>query len=46
MKTLIKRRAFLTMDNDYSEYDCADILVDGTKIAALGPNLFIHQDEV
>ena len=44
MITLIKRAHILTMDDDYTEYDCADILVDGTKIAAIGPNLPVLED--
>ncbi|MCB9420016.1 MAG: amidohydrolase family protein [Ardenticatenaceae bacterium] len=45
MKTLIKGAHILTMDDHYSEHDCADILVEGTKIAAIGPNLPIPQNE-
>ncbi len=39
MSVLIKNARILTMDDRYNEYGKADILVDGTKIAAIGPDL-------
>jgi len=39
MDILIKNARILTMDDDLTEYDCADILVQGSKISAVGPNL-------
>ena len=39
MKTLIKGARILTMDDDLTEYGCADILVEGSKITAIGPDL-------
>jgi len=41
MMTLIKNARVLTMDDQYSEYARADILVEGTKIAAIGPDLAV-----
>lgn len=39
MKTLIRNARILTMDPDGTEHACADILVDGARIAAIGPDL-------
>jgi dihydroorotase-like cyclic amidohydrolase len=39
MTTLIKNALVLTMDDDFTEYANADILVEGTKISAIGKNL-------
>jgi len=39
MSVLIKNAHILTMDNDLTEYGCADILVQGSKISAIGLNL-------
>ncbi len=39
MSILIRNVRILTMDNDLAEYDCTDILVQGSKITAVGPNL-------
>ena len=36
---LIKNARILTFDNDLTEYPCADILVQGSKIAAIGTDL-------
>ena len=45
MKTLIKDARILTMDDQFTEFDRADILIDGTKIEALGPDLAVNLDE-
>jgi 5-methylthioadenosine/S-adenosylhomocysteine deaminase len=37
--TLIRNARVLTMDATETEHDCADILVDGTRIVAIGPSL-------
>lgn len=39
MSILIKGAHILTMDDDDTEYGCADILIEGTRIAAIGPDL-------
>jgi 5-methylthioadenosine/S-adenosylhomocysteine deaminase len=39
VNTLIKNARILTMDDDLTEFDCADILIQGAKISAVGPNL-------
>ena len=39
MSILIKNARILTFDDDLTEYACADILVQGSKIAAIGPDL-------
>lgn len=39
MGILIKNARVLTMDDQYHEYDKADILVDGTRIVAIEPEL-------
>ncbi len=39
MGILIKNARVLTMDDQYGEYERADILVDGTQITAIGPDL-------
>ena len=38
-RTLIRQARVLTLDDDGREYATADILVDGSRIVALGPNL-------
>lgn len=38
-RTLIRQARVLTLDDDGREYATADILIDGRRIAALGPNL-------
>ncbi len=45
MSILIKNARVLTMDDQFNEYDQADILVQGTKITAIGPNLPVPQDD-
>lgn len=44
MTVLIRNARILTMDERGTEHDRADILVDGTKIIAIGPNLAIPED--
>lgn len=44
MTVLFKNARILTMDNEYTEYQRADILVDGDKITAIGENLLIPED--
>ena len=39
MTTLIKNARILTMDDQFTEYARADILVDGTRIIAIGQDL-------
>jgi 5-methylthioadenosine/S-adenosylhomocysteine deaminase len=39
MRTLIREARVLTLDKGGHEYDCADILIDGKHIGAVGPNL-------
>ncbi len=46
MGTLIKNARILTLDDQYTEYDKADILVEGTRIAAIGPDLQAGADDV
>ncbi|HEX7974555.1 MAG TPA: amidohydrolase family protein [Anaerolineales bacterium] len=45
MTVLIKNAHVLTMDDDLKEYNQADILVRGTKIEAIGPNLPAPENE-
>ncbi len=44
MGILIKNARILTMDDDHSELERADILVLGTKIAEIGVNLPVSQE--
>ena len=44
MNILIKNARILTMDNNLTEYDCADILVQESRITAIGPNLHYPQE--
>src|SRR5690349_20520151 len=44
MNTLIKNARILTFDDEMREYDRADILVQGSKIIAVGPDLPIPQE--
>ena len=44
-RILIKNARVLTMDDQLSEYDRADILVEGNKIKAIGPTVEVHLDE-
>ena len=39
MKTLIKNAYVLTMDDDFAEYPRADILIDGSQITAIAPDI-------
>jgi 5-methylthioadenosine/S-adenosylhomocysteine deaminase len=41
---LIKNARILTFDDDLREYDCADILVQGSRITAIGPDLPMPQE--
>jgi cytosine/adenosine deaminase-related metal-dependent hydrolase len=41
MKTLIKNAYVLTMDDDFAEYPRADILIDGSRITAVAPDIEI-----
>jgi 5-methylthioadenosine/S-adenosylhomocysteine deaminase len=45
MTILIKNAHILTMDDDLNEYDQADILINGTKIADIGINLSFSPEE-
>ena len=45
MVTLIRNARVLTMDDDLTQYDEADILVRGTKIVEVGPNLQVPGDK-
>ena len=45
MSILIKNARIITMDDHFSEYDRADILVRGTRIAEIGPDLPVPQDD-
>jgi 5-methylthioadenosine/S-adenosylhomocysteine deaminase len=45
MSTLIKNVRVLTMDDNLKEYPRADILVEGTKIDAIEPDLPVPQNE-
>lgn len=44
MAVLIKNAHILTFDDNMTELPCADILVQGSKITALGPNLSEPQE--
>lgn len=44
MTTLIRGARVLTMDDQFTEYDQADILIEGTKIAAIGRDLPMLED--
>lgn len=39
MKKIIKNARILTMDDQMTEYEKADILIDGSKILSVGPDL-------
>ena len=45
MNTLIRSASILPMDDQGSELDSADILIRGSKIAAVGKNLDVSKDE-
>jgi cytosine/adenosine deaminase-related metal-dependent hydrolase len=44
-RTLIKNAAILTMDSQLGELEHGDLLIEGSKIAALGPNLHVDDAE-
>jgi cytosine/adenosine deaminase-related metal-dependent hydrolase len=44
MGILIRNARVITMDDQFNEYDRADILVQGTKIAQVGHNLPLPED--
>lgn len=44
MSILIQNARILTMDDNLTEYDCADILVQGSKITAIGQNLPVPEE--
>ena len=44
-RTLIKNARVLTMDDQLTEYDRADILIEGTKIKAIDPDFQVNVDE-
>ena len=45
MSILIRNARVLTMDDDDTEFPRADILVRGTRIAAIGPDLDVSNEE-
>jgi 5-methylthioadenosine/S-adenosylhomocysteine deaminase len=45
-RTLLKNGCVLTLDRDLGNYRRADVLIEGTKIAAVGPNLKVTDAEV
>jgi 5-methylthioadenosine/S-adenosylhomocysteine deaminase len=45
MDTLIKNVRALTMDDRFTEFDQTDILIRGTKIVEIGPDLLAHHNE-
>lgn len=45
MRTLIKNARVLTMDDQLTEFERADILIEETKISALGTDLALNLDE-
>jgi 5-methylthioadenosine/S-adenosylhomocysteine deaminase len=44
-KTLIKNARILTMNDAMKEYDRADILIEGSRISAIGPDLPMPAEE-
>ena len=44
MDTLIRNSRILTMDDDLTEYTRADLLIRGSKIAAIGPDLPVPEE--
>ena len=44
-RTLIRNAHVLTMDDQLTEYDRADILIEGTKIKAIDPDFQVNVDE-
>ena len=45
MGTLIRNARVLTLDNQLSEFERADILIRGSKIESIGPDLVIPENE-
>ena len=45
MSVLIKNTRVITMDDHFSEFDCADILIEGSKISAIGPEIGVAIDD-
>ncbi|MDY6846700.1 MAG: amidohydrolase family protein [Chloroflexota bacterium] len=45
MKTLIKNARILTMDENFSEYESGDILIEGTQISQIAENIKIPDDK-
>jgi 5-methylthioadenosine/S-adenosylhomocysteine deaminase len=45
-RTLIKNTSVLSMDPAVGDFDSADVLIDGEKIAAVAPNLDARADEI
>jgi len=45
-KTLLKNGIVLTLDKKVGNFHKADVLIDGAKIAAVGPNLNAEGAEV
>jgi 5-methylthioadenosine/S-adenosylhomocysteine deaminase len=45
MSILFKNARILTMDDDFTEYENGDILVEGTKIVAVGHNVTVSDSE-
>jgi len=44
MNTLIKNAHILTMDDSFNEYHQSDILIEGTKISQIGPEIKAPED--
>ena len=44
MDTLIKGARVLTMDDQFTEFDQADILIEGTKITSIGKDLPVPEN--
>jgi cytosine/adenosine deaminase-related metal-dependent hydrolase len=45
MPTLIRNVRILTMDDQLNEFSDADILIRGSKIDSIGPDLSLPEDE-
>ncbi|MDX9864242.1 MAG: amidohydrolase family protein [Anaerolineaceae bacterium] len=45
MATLIKNAHILTMDDDFTEFEKADLLVEGTKIKKIGTDLQVPEND-
>lgn len=46
MKTLIKNARILTLDEHYTEFDRGDLLIDGTKIAEISPEIHLADQDL